>query len=48
MSNEVRLAVLDDVQHGHLIAKAEQTRAGVECPYGRIEFANAFENGNGT
>ena len=48
VSNEVGLTVLDEMQHGHLVAHAEQARACLEGAFGRIEFTKALENGHGT
>ena len=48
VSNEVRLPVLDEMQYGHLVANAEQARAGLERAFGGIEFAKALKNGHGT
>ena len=48
VTNEVRLTVLDEMQHGHLVAKAEQARAGLERAFGGIEFTKALENGHET
>ena len=47
-SNEVRLTFLDEMQHGHLVANAEQARASIERSFSGIEFAKALENGHGT
>lgn len=48
MSNEVRLSVLDEMQHRDIVAQTEQARAGLERAFARIEFTKALENGHGT
>ena len=48
VSTEVHLPLLDEMQPGHLLAKAEQARVGLERAFGGIEFTKALESGHGT